>query len=134
MKLAAALFAIGLVAPGAHATECAALTQFVIAGEYPEDATCSTSRVLGGGQSIDCYWTFAFRVDAARQEFSDLSELLRLCADGEVTSEGASVNHPDSYDQLTTQIAGRDVSLSLKDKGALNQTLIFLRAATVPPE
>lgn len=127
MRLAFCILAVVLVASGAWAGECSALLRFVTGAEEPKGATCSTSRVLGGGQSTDCYWSFAFRADAARKEFSDLGHLLRLCAEGEVTVEGASVNHPDSYDQLTTQIAGRDVSLSLKDKGALGKTLIFLR-------
>ncbi len=53
--------------------------------------------------------------------------MLKTLADGEVTVECGTVNHPDSYDQITTQISGRDVSLPLKDKGALAQTLVFLR-------
>lgn len=107
---------------------CDALFAFV-AGQVPTDATCTTSKVLGGSVSTDCYWNFDFRSDAARAFFEGQTNALRRCADNEVTIEGATVNHPDSFDQFTAKIDGRDVSLSLKDKGALRQTLVFLRVS-----
>lgn len=100
---------------------------FVERGDVAEGATCSRSKTLGGGVSQDCYWRYDFRSDAARDAFRHWSDLLRACADGPVTVEGAAVNHPDSFDQITAQVQGRAVSLSLKDKGALGQTLVFLR-------
>jgi hypothetical protein len=84
---------------------------------------------MGGGVSEDCYWRYGFRSDEARTAFRDLSALLRACSDAPVTEQGAAVNHPDSFDQITARVGGRDVSLSLKDKGALGQTLVFLRRA-----
>lgn len=113
-------------ASASEADTCDALTAFA-AGQRPDNATCTTSRVLGGGTSTDCYWAFDFRADAAIAFFDAQADLLRHCADGPVTVEGATVNHPDSYDQLTADINGQAVSLSLKDKGALGQTLVFLR-------
>ncbi|MCY4336233.1 MAG: hypothetical protein OXC60_16375 [Litoreibacter sp.] len=108
---------------------CGPLASFVIGDEGLEGATCTTSRLLGGGASKDCYWSFDFRSDAARAWFEDHAKLLRHCADGPVTQQGARVNHPDSFDQLTAHVENREVSLSLKDKGALSQTLVFLRVA-----
>ena len=40
---------------------------------------------------------------------------------------GAVVNHPDSYDLRQYAWEGGVVSLSLKDKGALGATMVFLR-------
>ncbi|MCK0151925.1 hypothetical protein MWU54_17915 [Marivita sp. S6314] len=97
--------------------------------DQPKGATCTLSRVLGGGVSEDCSWSFPLRADAARQRFDEMSALLRSCADGPVTMQGAAVNHPDSYDQLTAQVGGQEVSLSLKDKGALGRSFVFLRRA-----
>ena len=44
-------------------------------------------------------------------------------------SDGEDVNHPDSFDQLPAEFGVHELSLSWKDKGALEQTLIFLRAS-----
>ena len=125
-----------LCAGAAQAGECTALLGFVIGDETPRfgagDATCTTSRVLGGGTSRDCFVAYDFRSEEARQEFNALGELLEICAEAPVVREGALVNHPDSYTQVTAQVEGRSVSLSLKDKGALGQTLIFLRRTQAP--
>ena len=123
------LLTINLWAASAEAGTCTALLDFVTGDEAAKGATCSTSKVLGGATSKHCYWTFAFRSDAAREWFAEHAELLRQCADGPVSVEGATVNHPDSFDQMTAKVEDRDVSLSLKDKGALSQTLVFLRVA-----
>lgn len=119
-----------------QAGECTALLGFVVGDEAPrlsgKEATCTTSRVLGGATSRDCFVAYDFRSQEARQEFDALSQLLENCSKAPVVREGASVNHPDSYTQVTAQIEGRCVSLSLKDKGALEQTLIFLRRTQAP--
>jgi hypothetical protein len=38
-----------------------------------------------------------------------------------------SVNHPDAYDLRLFRLDGAEFAVSLKDKGALQQTLVFLR-------
>lgn len=90
-------------------------------------AQCSTSKVLGGGASKDCFWRYPLRSPEARAAFDQIARRLRVCADGPVTVQETNVNHPDSYDQITGIVQGRSVSLSLKDKGGLGETLIFLR-------
>ncbi len=95
----------------------------------PSGAACTTSRVLGGAGSIDCHWSYAYRGAAALQAFEDLLALLRQCADEEIVEDEAQVNHPDSYDLRQFRLGESVVSLSLKDKGALGQSLVFLRAS-----
>ncbi len=94
---------------------------------YGATAICTTSRQLGGGQSRDCHWPFDYRAQAAQVAFSELVDGLTQCTDGPVIRDTGSVNHPDSFEQLTTTINGRSFSLSIKDKGARQETLIFLR-------
>ena len=51
---------------------------------------------------------------------------------GAVVSSDTGVNHPDTYDlQMFRTVAGT-VSVSLKDKGALQQTYVFLRIEKTP--
>ncbi|MFK7838361.1 MAG: hypothetical protein AB8B60_19300 [Sulfitobacter sp.] len=94
-----------------------------------KSATCTTSRTLGQGASNNCYWSFGLRDEAAGAAFEAVSQLVAACADAPMTIEGASVNHPDSFDQITGRIGGKAVSVSLKDKGGLGQTVVFLRQA-----
>jgi hypothetical protein len=95
-----------------------------MAGHAP---SCSTSLTLGSGNSEVCYWTFAYRSEHARAVFELLSKHLMSCTQQAASVEGGPVNHPDSFKQVTMTIEGREVSVSLKDKGGLNQTLVFLR-------
>jgi hypothetical protein len=124
---------IAVLASPAQAGTCTALLAFVIGDDVPrltdEDAKCTSSRTLGGGQSKDCYWSFDYRSAEATQVYEQMTELLGLCADSPVEVQTAQVNHPDSFDQVLGLVEGRKVSVSLKDKGALNQTLVFLRSA-----
>ncbi|WP_425040942.1 hypothetical protein [Primorskyibacter sp. S187A] len=97
---------------------------------YVGPAKCATARDLSGQTSHHCHWSFAFRADAAHTYFDTLSAALAFCSETPVQVAGARVNHPDSFDQITGEIAEQSVSLSLKDKGALQQTLVFLRVVT----
>ena len=56
------------------------------------------------------------------------------CEPGGPAGPDARVNHPDSYD-LREWIADSGTwSVSVKDKGALGQTLVFLRYAPASTE
>ena len=92
-----------------------------------EEVQCSVSRVLGGGRSEDCFWRFQFRSDAARQHFESLKREMKNCSDGPLQVEASDVNHPDSFEQITADVRGISMSLSLKDKGGLSETLVVLR-------
>lgn len=122
---------LALTGTQALAGSCDVLEDFALHGVLPEleqkRPECSMSQVLGGGQSQDCFWRFDFRSSTAQTHFAHLSEQLRKCAKGQVTANDKSVNHPDSFDQISGVLNGVELSLSLKDKGSLTLTLIVLR-------
>ncbi|MGX9354762.1 hypothetical protein ACS3SW_06250 [Roseobacteraceae bacterium S113] len=105
----------------------------LLADDFATGPTCARSTDLGGATSTFCYWSYPFRDSLAREAFDAVSQKVRACAeDNTVVREGAEVNHPDSFTQITARIKGRDVSVSLKDKGGHAQTLVFLRVARQP--
>ncbi len=98
-----------------------------------EQATCGTSRLLGGHTQTTCYWTFAYRADTAQTQFDHMQAQIEACLgpDAALPADMA-VNHPDSF-ALNQYVGQRlHVSLSLKDKAGRNQTLIFLSLHPVP--
>ena len=113
------------------AQTCPVVQGFVVSGELPmangSVAKCSVSRVLGAGRSEDCFWHFTLRSKEARDHFERLHVELQACSSDPLAVEATDVNHPDSFDQITGQVEGVAVSLSLKDKGGLSQTLVVLR-------
>lgn len=117
----------------AQAETCAPITRFLQTHTPPAlasgPAICNQSRILGGGRSFDCHWVFDYRADAASAVFVDFARLLEHCAEAEVTEFGAGVNHPDSYTLRQFRIGAAEVSVSLKDKAGLGQTLVGLRVA-----
>lgn len=74
------------------------------------------------GKAGHCRWTFAFRAPEAQALFSQLVDGA-ACWDLE-RDEG--VNHPDSYDAVLVSTANGAVRISIKDKAALGQTLVFV--------
>lgn len=98
---------------------------FALPDNTAQQAGCSTSLNTSGGTSLHCMWTFPYRADAASQAFESLQIQASTCAK-ETARQDQGVNHPDSYDLRLFEFAGSEVGVSLKDKGALQQTLVFL--------
>ena len=94
------------------------------------DADCLTSLVLGGGTSYDCEWGGDYRSDAASEAFISLVDQDATCGKL-ITAQDQQVSHPDSYDLRQFNVNGTEVSVSLKDKGALNQTYVFFRSVNL---
>ncbi len=93
-----------------------------------EGMTCSPLRVLGAQPQQLCQAEFDFRSDAARDEYVRISAEMLKCFGKEAQREvGPAVNHPDSYDQTVFEVDGEEISVALKDKGALQKTYVFLR-------
>ena len=129
---------LALSATAAHAdTYCADLmaltdgTATDIALPSGTQGTCTTSLDLSGARALNCRWPFDYRAKAATETFFVLLDATTQClnTDG-VTDQG--VNHPDSYDLRTFNTDSAQVSISIKDKGALQQTFIFLRVTPKP--
>lgn len=92
-----------------------------------DDMVCSTSQGVSGTVAQHCRWPFAFRAPAAEAAFEKMSDDVAACLNAPALPEEGGVNHPDSYDQRLFRTPEATVSVALKDKGALQQTFVFLR-------
>lgn len=98
--------------------------------DYTEaEAGCRVSLNMGGARSLHCMWAFDYRAAAAKEAFGALLDQMRACA-AEDSTRDPDVNHPDFYDLRLFELGPREASISLKDKGALQQTLVFLTVTT----
>jgi hypothetical protein len=106
---------------------------FALPAHTAAQAGCQTSLSIGGGRSLHCRWSFAYRAPAATQAFDTLLHDIAACGAQNVEQD-QDVNHPDFYDLHVFSFADNTVGVSLKDKGAISQTLVFLtfNAATAP--
>ena len=104
---------------------------FEAAGLAPE-AVCAASRALSGNVSNHCHWSFPYRSAASAQGFDALVQRVADCADTADDHDGDAVNHPDSYDLRRFTVAGKSIDVSLKDKAALQQSIVFLRISGAP--
>ena len=128
---------LALCATAAHADAyCADLTALADGSaaeiSLPSGAPgiCTTSLDLSGARALNCRWPFDYRAQAATDAFDTLLDATAKCLNtGGTTDQG--VNHPDSYDLRMFATPTAQISVSIKDKGALQQTFIFLRVA--PP-
>ena len=99
-----------------------------------DDATCSESVVLRGGAQMVCFWPHSYRSAEAEADFAALAALVERCLDTRaLPGQGAQVNHPDSFGQRLYEGRGWRASVSLKDKGALGQSLVFLSLSRATP-
>ena len=91
-------------------------------------ADCATVLTLGEGRSLNCNWAHPFRSTSASDQFTALVASVSAClgASAEMPRD-LIVNHPDSYDLRQFTDAQGTVAISLKDKGALQQPLVFMR-------
>ncbi len=98
-----------------------------------EGAACQRSLTLAGSSQDVCYWTYTYRESRAQDRFDMWSQALLACYGAENANlSDQPVNHPDSYTLHRFQSDTTEISLSLKDKAGLGQTLVFLQAAPKP--
>ncbi|MEP5731806.1 MAG: hypothetical protein ABJL67_20800 [Sulfitobacter sp.] len=98
---------------------------FVLPGHVANQAGCRRSLSAGGGSALHCMWSFAYRTDAAMQAFTQILGQMSTCGATQIRQD-QSVNHPDFYDLRSYDFPNTTVGVSIKDKGALQQTLIFV--------
>jgi hypothetical protein len=98
---------------------------FALPDHRSSQAGCQTSLNMEGGRSLHCMWVFPHRADAAAQAFETLLTEVGACGAASAVQD-QKVNHPDFYDLRLFDFAADRVGVSLKDKGALSQTLVFL--------
>lgn len=148
LRLGLLAFVMVLVPPVGHAGDgavCAGLKQvvelarsdFTISANgastvaVPDNlngaSMCSMAKGMTGANSFHCAWQFPYRDDAALAAFGRFNELLDSCFGKQLQANvDSGVNHPDFFDLREYQIDQVKVSVSLKDKGQLGQTLVFV--------
>ncbi len=104
-----------------------ALDTYANSETAPSEASCTTYLTAANTTGRSCHWTFPFRSDGAKDFGKTLWKNLTSCRAGTPLGPDAQVNHPDSYDLREWATDHGTYALSIKDKGALNRTLVFLR-------
>lgn len=112
---------LGLAGPVA-AQECAWIDGFVRGVGVPDLDAC---------EGAVCQWRFDYRSKSATGLYDMFSKQLENCLGSEVTVD-EGVNHPDSYDLRQYQSKSGMIYVSIKDKAALQQTIVFLRVGRAP--
>ncbi len=95
---------------------------------FIHEAKCTTALALSGEISTHCAWPFDYRAPEATEAFEAVIEAVPSCMATSLEVENdQDVNHPDFYDLRIFQTPEGEVGISLKDKGGLQQTYVFLR-------
>lgn len=79
-----------------------------------------------------CIWEFEFRAPQAYATFTQLDAQLQACF-GQKGQPDTGVNHPDSYTQHRYDFENIVVRVSLKGKGALGLSYVFVAVESVNP-
>lgn len=107
-------------------------TEAAIPLMLPRADDCAVAWSLSGVKVYHCTWMFAYRTDGAYGTFDSFDRSLRECfGERAHLSRDQSVNHPDFYDLRRYQLGQVNVTLSIKDKGALQSTHVFVRVQGV---
>ena len=78
--------------------------------------------------SYYCAWEFPYRATHAYNTFDAFIRDLDDCIGQHAAShDDQDVNHPDYYALRRYETAQSDVSVSIKDKSALDRTFVFIR-------
>ncbi len=94
---------------------------------FPDATECSFVRTLGGGQEHYCRWDYPFRSKDTLVKYSALNTAIRRCLDGpRQIEQDPDVNHPDTSSQIIYDFGTVTLRASIKDKAALQKTLVFL--------
>lgn len=94
--------------------------------------TCGKGTAIGNRAFLHCAWPFEFREPDAKATFERTSKALETCPNTlRRPFKDQGVNHPDSYDLHIFDMPKAEISLSLKDKGGLQKTYVFLRIQEV---
>lgn len=114
----------------ASALDCKSLSYFErtpSGASAPEGAACKQYLTLNASMGVSCHWTFSLR-DRQATHFADaIWSEIKMCRDGQASASDLRVNHPDSY-ALREWISDAGIfSVSVKDKIALDNTLVFIR-------
>ncbi len=91
-------------------------------------ADCAVSPSLSGRNVYQCAWEYPYRSPHANEAFEALHGLIGECfGDRAPMRKDPGVNHPDFYDLRQYRLDHVDLSVSIKEKAALQATFVFLR-------
>lgn len=124
--------AVSVFAHAALAADCSvldALDNFPTTGVAPKGTTCVTYLTERSEIGVSCHWAHAFRDVSATTFANRLWSQIKSCRPGAPLGPDTRVNHPDSYELLQWADGRAVYSVSIKDKGALDRTLVFVRRA-----
>ena len=122
---------ITALASAASSNFASGVTDMTHANQGP--GSCDIALTLNAPSAHICHWEFAYRAAEAAATFETFNQQIQTCLAGlsdEFKDQG--VNHPDFYDLRQYQTQGAQVSLSIKDKGAMQRTFVFLRIEELP--
>lgn len=105
------------------------------AAEYPDLGAddCGLSQNSAGQRQFHCQWKFEYRSPGASETLNSLSGAAQSCFEHQaIAFRDQGVNHPDTYDQRQFILGDAVLTISLKDKAALQKTYVFLRAQADP--
>ena len=145
MILRAAIFLLIFLPFPAIAGTCAALQtvaqeahegfeEEIVPGLFTGAESCAMSTDEAGNRSFFCQWSFFYRAEGAAAVHDMLDRMIPVCVKGtKPLPADTGVNHPDSYELRRYQRGPVVISVSLKDKAAQDQSLVFLRFDIVAP-
>ncbi|MEO1139103.1 MAG: hypothetical protein AAFW87_06570 [Pseudomonadota bacterium] len=107
---------MGMAGPVA-AQECGWIGGFINGVGVPDFDAC---------EGTVCQWRFDYRNASAAGLYDMFSQQLEKCLGPQIITD-KGVNHPDSYDLRQYQAKDGMIFVSIKDKAALQQTIVFLR-------
>jgi hypothetical protein len=111
------------------------VSAFSLPAPFESKVKCQLPMTLKGGIAHHCGWPFAFRTSEARAAFEAMLDSVKECmGEGAEVTTDLGANHPDTYDLKTFHTESGTVRVSLKDKGALQQTYVFLRIEKAPAQ
>ena len=85
------------------------------------------------GSAYHCSWAFPHRAEQAYDTFDEFVREVKDCIGQKATLHSdQSVNHPDSYALRRFEMEQAEVTVSVKDKGALGSTFVFVRVQGRP--
>lgn len=128
------LMTLAIACP-ARASDCNSFSYLELESslsDAPEGAVCSQYRTLNASAGVSCYWEFSLR-DGQATRFADaMWSEIKTCRNGQTSASDLRVNHPDSYLLREWASDAGTYSVSIKDKIALNRTLVFVRFDKLP--
>jgi hypothetical protein len=93
----------------------------------PKAQRCAVVQNVEGHKTYHCAWKFPFRAAAALTFSNTYNQTIAACfADATQRVADLGVNHPDSYEQQQHVVEGAVIRVSVKDKGALQETYVFV--------